>query len=89
MQCASAPRVPPRGGMRFPTMQSQHPTAQAPHLAELACVSPDRCLAMSTFGSVFRVTTFGESHCKGVGAIIDGVPPRMCVPRRAALLPPR
>ncbi|KAI9209682.1 chorismate synthase [Polychytrium aggregatum] len=30
---------------------------------------------MSTFGSVFRVTTFGESHCKGVGVIIDGCPP--------------
>jgi len=34
---------------------------------------------MSTFGTVFRVTTFGESHCKGVGAIIDGVPPRMAL----------
>lgn len=32
---------------------------------------------MSSFGRVFRVTTFGESHCKGVGAIIEGVPPRM------------
>ena len=32
---------------------------------------------MSTFGTYFRVTTFGESHCKGVGAIVDGVPPRM------------
>lgn len=32
---------------------------------------------MSTFGKVFRVTTYGESHCKGVGAIIDGVPPGM------------
>ncbi|OQR83559.1 chorismate synthase [Achlya hypogyna] len=30
---------------------------------------------MSSFGRLFRVTTFGESHCKGVGAIIDGVPP--------------
>ena len=30
---------------------------------------------MSTFGQVFRVTTFGESHCKGVGAIVDGCPP--------------
>lgn len=30
---------------------------------------------MSTFGSAFRVTTFGESHCRGVGAIVDGVPP--------------
>ena len=30
---------------------------------------------MSTFGSLFRVTTYGESHCASVGAIIDGVPP--------------
>ncbi|KAI8381248.1 chorismate synthase [Radiomyces spectabilis] len=32
---------------------------------------------MSTFGKIYRVTTFGESHCKGVGAIVDGVPPGM------------
>ncbi len=31
----------------------------------------------STFGTLFRVTTFGESHCKAVGAIIDGCPPGM------------
>ena len=31
----------------------------------------------STFGSLLRVTTFGESHCKGVGAILDGCPPRL------------
>jgi len=30
---------------------------------------------MSTFGSHFRVTTYGESHCRSVGCIIDGVPP--------------
>ncbi len=29
----------------------------------------------STFGTIFRVTTFGESHCAAVGAIIDGCPP--------------
>jgi len=28
----------------------------------------------STFGTLFRVTTFGESHGKGVGAIVDGCP---------------
>ena len=28
----------------------------------------------STFGTLFRVSTFGESHGKGVGAIVDGVP---------------
>jgi len=32
---------------------------------------------MSSFGTVFRVTTFGESHGKGVGAIVDGVPPNL------------
>jgi chorismate synthase len=29
----------------------------------------------STLGTLYRVTTFGESHCKGVGAIVDGCPP--------------
>ncbi len=29
----------------------------------------------STFGTIFRVTTYGESHCKGVGAVVDGCPP--------------
>ncbi len=28
----------------------------------------------NTLGSVFRVTTFGESHCKGVGCVVDGCP---------------
>lgn len=32
---------------------------------------------MSSFGRLFRVTTFGESHCSGVGCIVEGVPPRM------------
>lgn len=30
---------------------------------------------MSTFGQYFRVTTYGESHGKSVGCIVDGVPP--------------
>lgn len=29
----------------------------------------------SSFGTLFRVTTFGESHCQAVGAIVDGCPP--------------
>jgi len=28
----------------------------------------------STFGTLFSVTTFGESHCMAVGAVIDGCP---------------
>uniref|UniRef100_A0A5B6ZY54 Chorismate synthase n=1 Tax=Davidia involucrata TaxID=16924 RepID=A0A5B6ZY54_DAVIN len=31
----------------------------------------------STFGTYFRVTTFGESHGGGVGCVIDGCPPRI------------
>lgn len=31
----------------------------------------------STLGSLYKVSTFGESHCKGVGAIVDGCPPGM------------
>jgi chorismate synthase len=31
-------------------------------------------MAANTFGEVFRVTTFGESHGKGIGLIIDGCP---------------
>ena len=28
----------------------------------------------STFGTLFRVTTWGESHGPGVGVVIDGCP---------------
>ena len=31
----------------------------------------------SSFGRFFQVSTFGESHCAGVGVVVDGVPPRM------------
>ncbi len=28
----------------------------------------------SSFGTLFRISTFGESHCKAVGVVIDGCP---------------
>src|SRR5437773_8145608 len=31
----------------------------------------------NTFGQVFRVTTWGESHGGGVGVVVDGCPPRL------------
>ncbi len=31
----------------------------------------------NTFGELFRVTTFGESHGKALGAVIDGCPPNL------------
>jgi chorismate synthase len=32
-------------------------------------------MAANTFGNIFSVTTFGESHGLGIGLIIDGCPP--------------
>jgi len=31
----------------------------------------------NTFGQLFRVTTFGESHGGGIGVVIDGCPPQV------------
>lgn len=33
----------------------------------------------NTFGRVFRITTFGESHGGAVGVVVDGCPPRLAV----------
>ena len=33
----------------------------------------------SSFGTLFRIATFGESHGGGVGVVIDGVPPRLAL----------
>jgi chorismate synthase len=31
----------------------------------------------NTFGTLFRITTWGESHGKGVGVVVDGCPPQI------------
>ncbi|MBL9013112.1 MAG: chorismate synthase [Myxococcales bacterium] len=31
----------------------------------------------NSFGTLFRVTTFGESHGPGLGVVVDGCPPRL------------
>jgi chorismate synthase len=38
-------------------------------------------LAGNTFGHLFRVTTWGESHGPALGAVIDGCPPRLSLSR--------
>jgi chorismate synthase len=35
----------------------------------------------SSFGSLFRISTFGESHGPAVGVIVDGCPPRLPISR--------
>ncbi|WP_114395094.1 chorismate synthase [Oleisolibacter albus] len=34
-------------------------------------------MAGNSFGTLFRFTTFGESHGPAIGCIVDGVPPRL------------
>lgn len=36
-------------------------------------------MAGSTFGTLFRLTTFGESHGKAIGGVIDGVPSNIVI----------
>src|SRR3990167_366445 len=31
-------------------------------------------MASNSFGTIFRITTFGESHGPGIGVVIDGCP---------------
>jgi chorismate synthase len=33
----------------------------------------------SSFGRIFRITTFGESHGGAVGVVVDGCPPRLAI----------
>ncbi len=36
-------------------------------------------MSFNTFGHLFRVTTFGESHGPAIGCVIDGCPPRIAL----------
>jgi chorismate synthase len=41
----------------------------------LFCFSAFLCGMNNTFGQLFRVTTFGESHGPAIGCVVDGCPP--------------
>jgi chorismate synthase len=36
-------------------------------------------MSFNTFGQLFRVTTFGESHGPAIGCVVDGCPPRIAL----------
>ena len=36
-------------------------------------------MSHNTFGHLFRVTTFGESHGPAIGCVVDGAPPRIAL----------
>src|SRR5579859_5519666 len=39
-------------------------------------------MSFNTFGLLFRVTTFGESHGPAIGCVVDGCPPRIALSER-------
>ena len=36
----------------------------------------------NTFGKVFRISTYGESHGKSIGVVIDGCPPGIKIDKK-------
>lgn len=64
--------------LRSPSAAPLAPQASAPCRRRRAAQCPVTTRALAnTFGTAFRVTTFGESHGGGVGCVVDGVPPRL------------
>jgi chorismate synthase len=41
--------------------------------------SSGNCMSHNTFGHLFRVTTFGESHGVAIGCVVDGCPPGLAL----------
>ena len=36
-------------------------------------------MAANSFGNLFRISTFGESHGKAIGVVIDGCPAGLAI----------
>lgn len=66
----SCPHVISSRVLRRASSQQQHREARRPVVTQAASQG-------STFGQLFRVTTYGTSHGLGVGCIVDGCPPRL------------
>lgn len=36
-------------------------------------------MSSNSIGKIFKLTTFGESHGKGIGGVIEGCPPDLFI----------
>src|SRR5579862_1685216 len=54
-------------------LTGQHARATTPAQTEVLRTA----MSFNTFGHLFRVTTFGESHGPAIGCVVDGCPPRI------------
>src|SRR3981081_1362556 len=57
---------------------SKHGSGIAPQGRE-HCEAVVGFMSYNTFGHLFRVTTFGESHGPAIGCVVDGAPPRIAL----------
>jgi chorismate synthase len=73
MQMSNATTGPRQGSV----LRRQN--ALKPHVRSARARSVRVLAAGSSYGHMFRVTTFGESHGGGCGCIVDGVPARLNV----------
>src|SRR6516225_10125944 len=76
--CRAGSRAAPRAGSSWPTPARRPPTA-APAPPTCSCAGGGRYdpAVSSSFGHLFRIHTWGESHGGAVGVVIDGCPPRI------------
>src|SRR5690606_38071082 len=85
-------RVP--GGASTPRAHSEtsvhsSPTSQQEIFPQIAIITPETTktapvpgqisMAGNSFGELFRITSFGESHGPALGAIVDGCPPGLAL----------
>src|SRR6185312_10188259 len=78
--CSAAPtRMAMRCSRFRPTIGWRRQTR--PATAKLAGLVPEgsRVVSSNTFGKLFSVTTFGESHGPAIGCVIDGCPPGIAI----------
>jgi len=61
------------GRLHAPRFQSPFQT----QLIDAPWEFPQALPMANTFGHLFRITTWGESHGGGVGVVVDGCPPRL------------
>jgi len=59
----------------FPLYSTHYPRNLTPR----AIRAPGIPVASNTFGKLFAVTTFGESHGPAIGCVIDGCPPGIAI----------
>jgi chorismate synthase len=60
-----------------PVAYSRQLQLKACNLAKRRAQPTEPTRVSSVFGTLFRISTFGESHGGGVGVVVDGCPPRL------------